>query len=220
MGYSTPHHGRDYVKAACLAICHDYRVRAYRLSEEQQRKLLEETREIDLCARVASFFGPTAHLAAQGNSDVDVVVTAPRLNIEVKYVRRKCSQWSEIKKDWAWLLEPTNVNKNFRKNFWVVFFPSTNLYDLTNCITVPHDPTEHVPFRPVMEIGAYGNGSPKPIFRVAPTRLAVTQVGDGKKKKRVRTDVIGSVDDPLWCVLYSRATDDAGDPDEPATLLT
>ena len=46
-------------------------------------------REIDLTARLALQFGPEAGLAAQGTSDLDLVISSPTLRAEVKFLRRK-----------------------------------------------------------------------------------------------------------------------------------
>lgn len=142
MGYSTPHHAREFLVGASLAVVHDYQLRCQRRATSDKKALLGSTREIDLCSRLGAYFGPNAHLAAQGTNDIDLVVTGPTIRVEVKYFRPPARQWAILKDDWDWLLATSNTNDEFRRRAWVVFWPSAtaDMYKFTNCLSVTRKP--------------------------------------------------------------------------------
>jgi hypothetical protein len=209
MGYTSPHPARDYLIGASLFINHDYIVRTQFRTDTQKKALVRSTREIDLCARLASFFGPTAHLAAQGTNAIDLVVRGPTIRAEVKYVRPKASAWAEVVKDWNWLLSANNVGEEFKKRAWVVFFPSIDLYRLTECISVPKNQgtqyslEDYAPFTPFAEPEMPPNGSNQRLRYKTPNRTSIIFVPGGR---RVRVDIVGTIQDPIWCAIYTRVT--------------
>lgn len=209
MAYSTPHHAREFLLAASLAVVHDFTLRCQRRSVADKKALLASTREIDLCSRLASFFGPVAHLAAQGTNDIDLVVAGPTIRAEVKYFRPPARQWASLRDDWDWLLAVPNANDEFRKRAWVVFWPSvaSGMYTFTNCLSVTrsHGPQfsldDFAPFAPYAEPEMPANGQNQRLRFKEPDRLAILQIPNGK---RVRVDIVGSHTSPLWCAIYTR----------------
>lgn len=125
MGYSSPHHGREFLRAAALGVCHHYQLRVqYRPPADRKRIILEETAEIDVCGRLAGFFGANAYLSAQGSNGADVIVDGPTLRAEVKFLRENKTPWSEIVIDWNRLRDLNDTNGDFKKNGFLLFFPS------------------------------------------------------------------------------------------------
>jgi hypothetical protein len=214
MSYTTPHSVHEYLSAACLAINHDYIIRCQRRSIADKKALLTEAREIDLCARLGSFFGPVAHLAAQGQvgpNVIDLQITAPTIRAEVKYFRPPARAWDQLTHDWDWLLATSNNGEEFRKRAWVVFWPSTSsgMFTFTNCLSVPkshgtqYSSQDFAPFTPYAEPEMPPNGVNQRLrFRV-PSRVSVIDMPDGKA---VRVDIVGACTHPLWAAVYTRLT--------------
>jgi hypothetical protein len=212
VGYKTPHTAREFLLAGALFICHDYKIRCQRRSVALKKELLRQTREIDLCARLAGFFGPTAQIAAQGmtgKKKVDLVVNGPTIRAEVKYFKDAQSFDGKIKRDWEWMLATANTNKEFDKRCWVVFWPSAaaDMFTFTNCLSVPKSHgaqyacSDYAPFIPFVEPFLPPNGNLQHLrFRVPP-RESLIKIPGGKK---VRVDIVGDTTDPLWCSIYSR----------------
>ena len=100
MAYSTPHVAREFIFAASLRVCHHYVLTCQRLAKADKKLMLERTREIDLCSKLAEFFGPNAYLAAQGTNQIDLLVKGPTIQAEVKYFRPPARQWSNLTSDW------------------------------------------------------------------------------------------------------------------------
>jgi hypothetical protein len=209
IAYSTPHVAREYLFAAALGVCHQYVLAFQRLAKADKKRLLEQTREIDLCAKIADFFGPNAYLAAQGTDQIDLKVMGPTLQAEVKYFRPPAQQWANLMDDWNWLLDFTSANSNFDKKAWVVFFPSTSLYKFTNCLSVTRtngqqfNLSDYAPFSPFVHPVVPQNGVNEQLRFKAPNLTSVIAMHGGKK---VRVDTVGMHTHPVWCAIYSRIT--------------
>lgn len=214
MAYHSPHHAREFLVAASLAVVHDYALRCQRRTVSDKKELLANTREIDLCSRLASFFGPVAHLAAQGTRDIDLVVAGPTIRAEIKYFRPPAGQWVSLRKDWDWLLDVPSANDEFRKRAWVVFWPSASakMYKFTNCISVTRSHgnqfslEDFAPFAPYTEPVLPLNGEKQRLRFKEPDRLTILQMPHGK---RVRVDIVGAQTGPLWCAIYTRTLQNA-----------
>jgi hypothetical protein len=212
MAYLTPHHARDYLKAACLSVCHDYVLRCQRRATKDKVALITSTREIDLCARVASFFGPVAHLAAQGTSDIDIQIDGPTIRAEVKYFMSPARAWSNYRNDWDWLLATSNNGNEFEKRAWILFLPSIELRAFTSCVTVSKSHgtafslDDFAPFSPFVEATSTPSGTNqqlryKPVATVS--RDTILQVPGGK---RVLVELVSSQTHPLWAAIYTRVS--------------
>jgi hypothetical protein len=221
MAYQSPHHAREFLFAACLAIVHDYALRCQRRPSAERKQLLERTREIDLCARLADFFGPVAHLAAQGTDDIDLTVRGPTIRCEVKYFRPPAARWVDLQKDWDWLLGVSSANDEFRKRAWVVFWPSaaSGMYRFTNCLSVSKGAggdsfclQDYAPFSPYAEPVLPKSSRNQRLRFKEPSRLSIIKMPGGK---RVRVDIVGQHTSPLWCAICTR-TVDSDDPEESA----
>lgn len=206
MGYTTPHSGREYLKAAALRVCHDYMLRSQYRSPETKRDLLKETREIDFCAQLGWFFGTSAFLAAQGTSEEDLIVEGPTLKCEVKFLRPPARAWETIEKDWVWLLSLTGVNDEFAKNGFIIFWPGTDLHPQEKCVNVPteadgtYSTSKIAAMLPLVDV----SGSTltwKAEAQVLRESFIIMPGG-----KRIRCDIIGTPSHPVWACLYTRAT--------------
>ncbi len=210
MSYSTPHHGREYLKAACLSVCHDYALRSQRRAKKDKLELVLQTREIDLCARLASFFGPVAHLAAQGTSDIDLLIDAPTIRAEVKFFNSPARAWSGYRSDWDWLLSESNVGSEFSKRAWILFLPSIDLRAFTACVSVTKSHgsafslEDFAPFSPFVEAVPTASGTSQ-MLRYKPVavveRESIIKMPGGKQ---VRAELVGSQTHPIWAVVYTR----------------
>ena len=58
IAYSTPHVVCEHLFSVALDVCHQYVLTFQRLTVADKKRHLEQTREIDLCAKLADFFGP------------------------------------------------------------------------------------------------------------------------------------------------------------------
>jgi hypothetical protein len=102
MAYTSPHTVREFLSAAALQVVHDCVIRCQHRTARDKKALLKSTREIDLCARLAAFFGAVAHLAAQGisaSSEPDLAVAGPTIRAEVKYFRPPARNWADLTRD-------------------------------------------------------------------------------------------------------------------------
>jgi hypothetical protein len=218
MSYSTPHHAHEYMKAATLAVVHQFALACQRKQVSEKRGLLLRKREIDFNSRLCMFFGTEASISAQGVKDSDLVISSPTLEVELKYCRPNAAQtqpvnsWNQvIEKDWKWLLQRNAAGEVFKKSAWVVFFPSTDLFVCHQCFQVPvalHakgqiDRSDYAPFVEMV--------APDP---AQPTRLAYTQhawerdvvlrrTGRGAPI-RIRRQMVGSRKQPIWGLIFSR----------------
>lgn len=221
MAYSAPHAVREYLAAACLGISHQYVVHCQRRTSGDKRRILLDLREIDLCALIARFFGASGHLAAQGvaaENAADIEVDGPTIRAEVKYFRpsgtskgqTQARAWGQLDGDWKWLLSATNNGGEFGKRAWVVFWPSISIFRFTHCLSVPKSHgaqycrADFAPFVPyaVPELPANGVNQ-RLVFRAEPDRTSVIQIPNGK---RVRCDLIGYAEHPIWAAVYTRIT--------------
>ncbi len=221
MAYSTPHPLIDYLSAATLRVNHEYVLHCQRRSEADKRKLILDAREIDLCARTSDFFGRVGRLAAQGvrnTQSADIEILGPTIRCEVKYFRPSRGtknnliprNWGQLRRDWDWLLAPTNNGGEFNKRAWIVFWPSTSLYKFTTCITVTRSHgarfaiSDFAPFCPYVKPENPATGVNQRIgFKSDPLRLSLIDLGNGK---RVRCDLIGATTNPVWAAIYTRVT--------------
>jgi len=198
-----------------MFVCQDYKIRCQRRARNDKIAILTDTREIDLCSRLASFFGPVAHLAAQGTDDIDLVIDAPTIRAEVKYFKPTRAFSGQITHDWEWLLATSNTNKEFKKRVWAVFWPSADLFTFPGCLTVTKghgtqfSPKDFAPFLPYAEAEMPKNGNNQRLrFKKPPQKSLITIPGG----KRVRVDIVGFHGDPLWCAIYSRVVGASGIP--------
>jgi hypothetical protein len=206
MGYTTPHTGREYLKAAALRVCHDYMLRAQYRSVEHKQDLLRETREIDFCAQLGWFFGPSAYLSAQGTSEEDLVVEGPTIRCEVKFLRPPARAWDVVEKDWNWLLGLTGANDEFLKNGFIIFWPGPELHPQKTCVTLPaetdgtYSKSRLAAMLPLIDIA--GSTVTWKAEALIPRQSFLIMPGG----KRIRCDIIGTPSHPVWACLYTRAT--------------
>ena len=219
MAYATPHHVREYLKAACLRICHDFALRCQRRPASEKHAFVKRTKEIDLHASIGTFFGPVSHLSAQGCGEIDLIVDAPTIRAEVKFFRPPAQAWANLNGDWNWLLSVTNNGKEFRKRAWVVFWPGRSIARFPACLTVTKSQgnnfalADYAPFAPYVELVMPKKGVNQLLAFKSETdvpRTALLRLPNGK---RVFVEIVGSVCHPVWCAIYSRLT-----PNEANTL--
>jgi len=212
MSYTTLNRLWEYLLGACLRVNHDYCVRCQRRSEKDRRAILKSTKEIDLCAMLAAYFGSTCHLAAQSRSpEKDLVNDAPKFRVEVKYIHPERTSWLEVKADWDWLLATSNNGDEFRKRALVLFWPSISLYRFTNCLSVQrskgvnYSDMDYAPFAPYVEIEQPPHGVNQRLkFKKPDQQLGIgLQLPGGK---RVRVDIAGRTTHPIWTAIYTRLT--------------
>jgi len=212
MSYTTPHSAREFLFAGALFICHDYKLRCQRRAVKHKKELMRGTREIDLCAKLGVFFGPTAQIAAQGmrgNDAIDLAVSGPTIRAEVKYFNDQQSFSGKLARDWDWLLSTSNANQEFSRRAWVVFWPSSanGMFTFTNCLSVPkshgtqYSHKDYPPFLPYAEPEMPANGVNQRLTFRTPPRKSLIKFTHGKK---VRVDIVGEITDPLWCAIYTR----------------
>lgn len=213
MAYSSPHPVRHYLASVALLVNHEFCLRCQRRSTAGKRAILKATREIDICARIFNLIGPSCHLAAQGTSDFDLKNDGPTFRAEVKYLHPKRTNWDQVRKDWDWFLATSSNNKEFRKRGLLFFWPSTSLYDFTQCLSVPkghgtrYARSDYAPFVHYAEPTMPDNGTNQLLqFKEPPaqSRLGI-QVREGK---RVRLDLVGAMTHPIWVAVYTRITPD------------
>jgi hypothetical protein len=219
MAYTTPHHVREYLKAACLGVCHEYAFRCLGKPLSQKRTIIEKTAEIDLQARVGAFFGAPAFLSAQGRSERDLIVDAPTIRAEVKFFRPPAQAWAGLKGDWEWLLSVTNNGREFRKRAWITFWPSRSIAKFTNCLSVTRSlgnkfaPADYAPFSTYVEPIMPKNGVNERLAFKSDKKIPRLTLLSLPHGKRVLVEIVGSVYHPVWCAIYSRLT-----PNEANTL--
>lgn len=213
MSYSTPHHAHEFLKAACISIVHEYTLACQRKSLTERRKIVLLKREIDLTARLVLQFGPEAALAAQGTSDLDLVITSPTLRAEVKYLRRKpdgkqpVNLWNAkkgVKHDWDWLLSLKNTGDTFKKTCLVFFLPGQSILQFHEvCDVKPagttFKPADVVPFARLVRPDK--TDPRKLVYRSKYPHDLLIRIG---KKVIVRRQVVGSIASPVWALIYSR----------------
>ncbi len=213
MSYSTPHHAHEYLKSACLSIIHEYTLACQRKSKAEREKIVLSKREIDLCARLAMHFGPEAGLAAQGSSDLDLVISSPTLRAEVKYLRRKIggkqpvNLWNAkkgVKHDWDWLLRLKNSGDTFKKTCLVFFLPSQSILQFHEVCDVKaagkiYTKADYAPFvRLVRPDKANPN---QLVYQSKYPRDLLIRIGG---KVIVRRQLVGSTASPIWALIYTR----------------
>lgn len=210
MSYSTTHEVHEYLKGACLSVCHEYVLRCQHRTERHKREILIKTREIDLCAQIAAYFGSAAHLAAQGTNDKDIIVDGPTIRAEVKYFPSPARAWNDLHGDWDWLLATSSANKEFSKRAWVVFFPSILLRTFPSCVSISRSHNDRfssldfAPFAPFVEPEMPPHGVNqrlryKTVEQIP--RVSVIQLPGGK---RVLAQTAGDFTHPLWAMIYTR----------------
>jgi len=211
MSYTTPHHIREYIGGACLFINHSYCVRALRRTSKDRRAILKATKEIDLCADLGRFFGATSRLSAQGSDKADILNDGPPFKTEVKYIFPNRTNWNEVRADWQWLLDMNNVGQKFRRSALAWFWPSTEYYRFTECMSVTrhhghmYSQEDFAPFVPFAEPELPPHGANQRLR----FRTPLHQGPHGLKLpggKRVRVDLVGACEHVLWATVYTRMT--------------
>lgn len=211
MSYSTPHHIRDYVHGACLEINHAYCLQCTGWTDPERQALLASTKEIDLCARLGQYFGTSTRLHAQGSSKADLRTDSPRFEIEVKYIFPKRTNWSELSRDWRWLRDLDNNGGVFAKRAMVWFWPSIDLYEFTQCVSVTRDHGDHyseerlTPFWPYVNVETFASSARHKLVFAEPLHQGphLLRIPNGR---RFRIDIVGSVHHPLWASVITRLT--------------
>lgn len=213
MSYSTPHHAHEYLKSACLSVVHEYTLACQRKSMKERRKIVLLKREIDLCARLALHFGPEAGLAAQGTSDLDLVISSPTLRAEVKFLRRKpdgkqpINLWNAkkgVKHDWDWFLALRNTGDTFKKTCLVFFLPGQSLLPFHEICNLRSAGAVYVKadYAPFVRLVRPDKNNPKRLIYQTkyPHDLLIRMGG----KVIVRRQLVGSLASPIWALIYSR----------------
>lgn len=218
MSYATPHHAHEFMKAAALAVVHQFALACQRKQTAEKKALLLKKREIDFNARLGMFFGPEASISAQGVKDSDLRIKAPVLEVELKYCRpneaetQPVNHWRQvIEKDWRWLLALTASGEVFKKSGWVVFFPSVDLFTLHQCFQIPNNrtvngqlaPRDYAPFTQ-MVMPMAGHPSRLQYRPAAWERDVLLRRAAVGSPIRVRRQMIGNREQPIWGVIFSR----------------
>lgn len=219
MSYSTPHHAHEYMKAAALAVVHDYVLACRGKTAATVPAFLLKRREIDFNARLAHLFGPEASIGAQGVSARDLRVGSPLLEVELKYLRRKAKSdqpvnaWKDVIKDWNWLLGLTNTSGCFKRSCWVLVLPSVTHFDFHLNFQVPQArqsngivEADYAPFLEIVGPTGSATAGYKLTYKTPPPRADFLLQVQGSKV-RVRRQIIGFPTDPIWCMVFSRVGD-------------
>jgi hypothetical protein len=218
MSYATPHHAHEYMKAAALAVVHQFALACQRKQPAEKQSLLLKKREIDFNSRLAMFFGAEASISAQGVSESDLLISSPTLEVELKYCRPKntllqpVNHWNQvIGKDWDWLLKLNASGEVFKKTAWVVFFPSIDIFTCHQCFQIPGIrhvngqivERDYAPFTQLV------TPDPADATRLTYNRhvwerdVVLRRVGVGAPI-RVRRQIIGFREQPVWALIFSR----------------
>jgi hypothetical protein len=207
------------MKAASLAVVHHFAHACQRKQTAEKRALLLRKREIDFNARLALFFGTEASISAQGVRDSDLRIASPVLVVELKYCRPNSAQtqpvnsWTQvISRDWnQWLLALHASGHAFKKSAWVVFLPSVNLFTFHQCFQVPHNRLhnggieirDYAPFVSMVE-PIPGHLSRLRYTGVEWERDVLLQRAGVGAPIRVRRQMIGARQQPIWALIFSR----------------
>jgi hypothetical protein len=223
MSYSTPHHAHEYMKAAALAVVHQFALACQRKQPAEKKSLLLGKREIDFNSRLAMFFGTEASISAQGVKESDLVIASPTLEVELKYCRPKPAEtqpvnsWDQvINKDWKWLLKRNAAGGGFKKIAWVVFFPSIDIFKFHQCFQIPggrlvNGQVVARDYAPFTRLVATDPANPKRLaYEQQPWApdVVLKRVGAGAPI-RVRRQIVGSRNQPVWALIFSRLGHDA-----------
>ncbi len=218
MGYVTPHHAHEFMKAIALQVIHDYFLHFQRRDVDERKAILLSKREIDLHAMVLRFFGPEAALNAQGVAGIDLAVNTPRLDVEFKYLRKKLGQnqpvnsYADVMKDWNWLLNLVDERKRvFKRSCWVVFMPSIELFDFHSNFQVPGAQRRNgwkdkafAPFVDMVESDGLSRLKYKKTQWYIEHKQRDVVLVDQATGKKVRRQLVGYPLNPLWCIIYSQ----------------
>lgn len=206
------------MKAAALAVVHQFTLACQRKQVEEKKELLLQKREIDFNARLAMFFGTEASISAQGVKDSDLRIKSPTIVAELKYCRpnkaqtqpvNSCSQ--VIDKDWKWLLRINAAGEAFKKSAWVVFFPSIKLFDFHQCFQIPNERLQngllqfqdYAPFVGLVSPMAQYPSRLEYIQQPWARDVVLRRAGVGSPI-RVRRQIIGNRTQPIWGLVFSR----------------
>jgi len=185
----------------------------------EKRALLLRKREIDFNARLALFFGAEASISAQGVADSDLRIASPVLVVELKYCRPNQAQaqpvnsWTQvIGHDWnQWLLALHASGQTFKKSAWVVFLPSVNLFTFHQCFQVPHNRLHNGgvqirDYAPFISMVHPMPGHPSRLRYTAAEweRDVLLQRAAVGAPIRVRRQMIGDRQQPIWALIFSR----------------
>jgi hypothetical protein len=196
------------LQGACLNIVHTYCLRCVRRKADIP-DILKSTKEIDLCAALGNYFGPSSHLHAQGSSKADLLTDSPPFEVEVKYLLPNRTSWKEVSKDWTWLRKWTSDGGTFRRRALVWFWPSIDLYDFGDCLKVTRQLRSAYSEAGIAAFWPFTNVFPPPPGNKQRLEFAEPRhLGPHAVKlpggKRIRIDIVGSVHHPLWAVIYTR----------------
>jgi hypothetical protein len=207
------------MKAAALAVVHHFVHACQRKQTAEKRALLLRKREIDFNARLALFFGAEASISAQGVADSDLRIASPVLVVELKYCRpnqagaQPVNSWTQvIGRDWnQWLLALHASGQMFKKSAWVVFLPSVDLFTFHQCFQVPHSRLHNGGIRirdyaPFLSMVEPMPGHPSRLRYTAAEwqRDVLLQRAAVGAPIRVRRQMIGGRQQPIWALIFSR----------------
>lgn len=218
MSYKTPHTAHEYMKAAALAVVHQYVLGLRGATTAGLRDVLLARREIDFNSRLGLFFGPEASISAQGVSGHDLILKSPILKVEIKYLRlnqkptgaQPVNSYKDVKKDWDWLLGLSSNGNVFRQSAWVVFLPSTKLFSFHDCFRIPKNYQIQGQFPAAAYAPFVEFATPKP---TNPHELQYTTVKNWERdallqkqgsKVLVRREIVGNIEHPVWSLVFSR----------------
>lgn len=229
MSYTTPHHAHEFMKAAALAVVHEMVLACQRRQRQWKADFLRSKKEIDFNARLALFFGVEAFISAQGSDGKDLCIKSPILTVELKYLRPKPKQdhpqnsWDAvIGKDWDWLMKLKNVGEAFKKSAFVAVLPGTHIFPFHYNFQVPkkhfRGQLKERDYAPFLNIVSPQAVSPRELAYSQPANW-VSDVLLWRKgsKVRVRRQIVGHPEDPVWCLIFSRVGDIGGTPLEHLT---
>lgn len=229
MSYTTPHHANEFMKAAALAVVHQMVLACQRRQRQWKADFLRGKKEIDFNARLALFFGVEAYISAQGSDGKDLHIKSPILTVELKYLRPKPTQdhpqnsWDAvIGKDWEWLLRLKNVGDAFKKSAFVVFLPGTHLFPFHFNFQVPkkhfNGQLRERDYAPFLHLVTANPAAPREL-NYSPSAAWERDVLLWRQgsKVRIRRQIVGDPEDPVWCLIFSRVGDIGGTPLEHLT---
>lgn len=224
MSYTTPHHAHEFMKAASLAVVHEMVLACQRRPQEWKLEFLRGKKEIDFNARLGLFFGVESYISAQGSDGKDLIIESPTMRVELKYLRPKPTSnspqntWDDvIGKDWHWLMGLKNAGEAFKKSAFIAFLPGTTNFRFHLCFQVPkkqfHQQLHERDYAPFVKLVTPNATAPREL-EYTPHAGWERDVLLWKRgsKLRVRRQIVGHPEDPVWCLIFSRVGDVGGTP--------
>ena len=214
MSYTTPHSAHEWFKASALHVCHHFRLLGLRDNAEQRKAILKRLLEIDLCSKMAAFFGAETYLGAQGNNNRDLEVQSPRLDAEVKYFGPDLkNSWASgnLQKDWKWLREDL-PNASYSKAAFVIFWPSTEFYQFTDCVSLPKPAGNQTDYKieTIAPFACFTRGEDRP--GAGKQKLVLLETNDVCRRAYIQYrhnatvlfEMVALPTDLIWATIYSR----------------